>query len=126
MIDVIKNIRSLSFRLPDELSGLDEKNRAVMLDDVVSILEEYERNQSKTDWISCEVETPKTNGVYQTVRKVIEGDVVYYLEGASYFDGQNTWHNDICVNHGRAYLTNVVAWQPIQPYKKEGAENGKI
>lgn len=54
MIDVIKNIRSLSFRLPDELSGLDEKNRAVMLDDVVSILEEYERNQSKTDWIPCE------------------------------------------------------------------------
>ena len=77
--------------------------------------------QPKIDWIPCENETPKTNGVYQTVRKVIEGDTVYYIEGASYFDGQNTWHNDIGVNHGREY-PNVVAWQPIQPYKKEGAE----
>ena len=80
-----------------------------------------ELQQPKTDWIPCEVEMPKTNGVYQTVRKVMEGDRVCYLEGASYFDGQNTWHNDIGVNHGREYL-NIVAWQPIQPYKKEGAE----
>ena len=85
-------------------------------------IEEMIERQSKTDWIPCENETPKTNGVYQTVRKVIEGDTVYYIEGASYFDGQNTWHNDIGVNHGREY-PNVVAWQPLpEPYKKEGAE----
>ena len=55
MIDVIKNIGHFSFRLPDELSGLDGKNRAVMLDDIISILEEYQRKQPKTDWIPCEV-----------------------------------------------------------------------
>ena len=78
--------------------------------------------QPKTDWIPCEVELPKTNGVYQVIREIKEGEVTYHIPTASYFDGQNTWHNDICVNFGRQNEQNVIAWQPIQPYKKEGAE----
>ena len=111
---------------------IDEKK---LIEDVVAILTvtddttlasmimECIENQPQADkWIPCEERLPKSNGVYQTVRKVMEGNVIYYLEGASYFDGSNTWHNDIGVNHGREY-PNVIAWQPIQPYKKEGAEN---
>ena len=79
--------------------------------------------QPKADWIPCEVELPKTNGVYQVIREIKEGEVTYHIPTASYFDGQNTWHSDICVNFGRQNEQNVIAWQPIQPYKKEGADN---
>ena len=116
MIDEKKLIEELKNH-PNLFKELGWSIECIDIDSVIETINE----QPKADWIPCENETPKTNGVYQTVRKVIEGDTVYYLEGASYFDGQNTWHNDIGVNHGREY-PNVVAWQPIQPYKKEGAE----
>lgn len=73
-------------------------------------------------WIPCEERLPNTNGVYQVIREIKEGEMIYHIPTASYFDGQNTWHNDICVNFGRQNEQNVIAWQPIQPYKKEGAE----
>jgi hypothetical protein len=82
----------------------------------------YEDGLNADKWIPCEVELPKTNGVYQVIREIKEGEVTYHIPTASYFDGQNTWHNDICVNFGRQNEQNVIAWQPIQPYKKEGAE----
>ena len=62
---------------------------------------------------------PNCNGVYNVTR-IIEGT---RLTDACYFDGQNTWHSDICVNHGRPYLNDIIAWIPLlEPYKK-GAEN---
>ena len=96
---------------------IDEKKLLEKLEEL-----KFANEQSKTDWIPCEVELPKTNGVYQVIREIKEGEVTYHIPTASYFDGQNTWHNDICVNFGRQNEQNVIAWQPIQPYKKEGAE----
>ena len=70
-------------------------------------------------WIPVSERLPMRNGVY-TITRIIEGT---YLIDASYFDGQNTWHRDVCVNHGRPYLNDVIAWQPRpEPYKKGGAE----
>ena len=97
-----------------------EVNIPMMCREVAKRLEEL--SQPKADWIPCEVELPKTNGVYQVIREIKEGEVTYHIPTASYFDGQNTWHNDICVNFGRQNEQNVIAWQPIQPYKKEGAK----
>ena len=125
MIDekqLIDFIDAGKFRNADEIC-FSENDVVRLIKNFTELSNELGLNeQQKTDWIPCEVEMPKTNGVYQTVRKVMEGDVIYYLEGASYFDGQNTWHNDIGVNHGREY-PNVVAWQPIQSYKKEDNSN---
>ena len=117
MIDEKKLIEILEdWKFKNEEKGYDTAKD--LIQEMLYIVNE----QPKTDWIPCEERLPNTLGVYQTVRKVMEGDRVYYLEGASYFDGQNTWHNDIGVNHGREY-PNVVAWQRIQPYKKEGNSN---
>ena len=120
-------IDRLELLIEENIISCGEENSLMCHDRNFGVIQAIEcikkmEKQPKTDWIPCEVEMPKTNGVYQTVRKVMEGDRVCYLEGASYFDGQNTWHNDIGVNHGREYL-NVVAWQPIQPYKKKGNSN---
>lgn len=71
------------------------------------------------EWIPVSERLPNCNGVYNVTR-IIEGT---RLTDACYFDGQNTWHSDICVNHGRPYLNDIIAWIPLlEPYKK-GAEN---
>lgn len=90
-----------------------------------NLCDSYRKKLEADKWIPCEVDMPKTNGVYQVIREIKEGGVTYHIPTASYFDGQNTWHNDICVNFGRQNEQNVIAWQPIQPYKKEGAEDGE-
>ena len=100
----------------------DQESRQI-IGELIAMIDEGYNMQPKTDWIPCEVELPKTNGVYQVIREMKEGEVTYHIPTASYFDGQNTWHNDICVNFGRQNEQNVIAWQPIQLYKKEGTEN---
>lgn len=96
-----------------------EKIVSDALDAYVTMLIGAIRDMRKEDgWIPCENELPKTNGVYQIIKEVKEGNVVYHIEGAAYFDGQNTWYNDVCINHGRGYLVNIIAWQPIQPYRE--------
>ena len=73
-------------------------------------------------WIPVSEGLPNRNGVYNVTRKLKEGETIYFISDASYFDGQNTWHRDVGVNHGRPYLTDVIAWQPRpEPYKEGGA-----
>ena len=74
-------------------------------------------NTSK--WIPCSERLPNYNGVYQITRKLAEGEYNFYISDSAYFDGQNTWHSDNRVNHGRPYLKDVIAWQPLpEPYKE--------
>lgn len=62
---------------------------------------------------------PNRNGVYMVTR-IIDGT---RITDACYFDGQNTWHRDTGINHGRPYLTDIIAWQyKPDPYRKGGAE----
>lgn len=72
------------------------------------------------EWIPCRDRSPNCNGVYQITRKIAEGEYNFYISDSAYFDGQNTWHSDNRVNHGRPYLSDIVAWQPLsEPYKGE-------
>ena len=80
--------------------------------------EEHERPQDQ--WVPVSEKLPNRNGVYNVTRKLKEGETIYFISDASYFDGQNTWHSDICVNHGRPYLTDIIAWQPLPESYKEG------
>ena len=83
--------------------------------------EEHERPQG--EWIPVSERLPNRNGVYNVTRKLKEGETIYFISDASYFDGQNTWHRDVCVNHGRPYLTDIIAWQEKpEPYKEGDAE----
>lgn len=66
-------------------------------------------------WIPISERLPIRNGVY-IVTRIIEGTAI---SDACYFDGQNTWHRDVCVNHGRPYLTDIMAWQELpEPYEE--------
>lgn len=83
---------------------------------------EYVINRIKTDrWIPVTERLPNTLGVYNVTRKIIEGETSYVISDACYFDGQNTWHADTGINHGRPYITDVIAWKPKpEPYESEG------
>ena len=71
--------------------------------------------RSQDRWIPVSERLPIRNGVYNVTR-IIEGTAI---SDACYFDGQNTWHRDVCVNHGRPYLTDIMAWQELpEPYEE--------
>ena len=77
----------------------------------------------KGEWIPVSERLPNCNGCYNVTRKLKEGETIYFISDVCYFDGQNTWHRDTGVNHGRPYLNDIIAWQPLpEPYKKEGEE----
>ena len=80
-------------------------------------MDAYEQGMAM-NWIPCSERMPKTNGVYLVTRKIAEDNCVWFITDAVYFDGQNTWHNDNRVNHGRDYLKDVIAWmEKPEPYK---------
>ena len=67
MEKLIKNIGHLSFRLPEDWAGLDGKDRAVMLDDVIDLLKEYMQGPPEVDWIPCKKKMPDTSDWEPTV-----------------------------------------------------------
>lgn len=80
-------------------------------------------DKSTDEWVPISERLPIRNGVYNVTRKLKEGETIYFISDVSYFDGQNTWHSDICVNHGRPYLNDITAWQELpEPYKEGGTE----
>lgn len=75
---------------------------------------------SKGEWVLVSERLPNRNGCYNVTRKLKEGETIYFISDVCYFDGQNTWHRDTGVNHGRPYLTDIIAWQYLpEPYQKE-------
>lgn len=86
-------------------------------------LEELKARREADRWVPVSERLPNTLGVYNVTRKLNEGETIYYISGASYFDGQNTWYADTGINHGRPYLTDIIAWKPLpKPYESEGEE----
>ena len=83
-----------------------------------NMIDEQPTVEVEPKWIPCSKRLPKTNGVYLVTRKIAEDNCVWFITDAVYFDGQNTWHNDNRVNHGRDYLKDVIAWmEKPEPYK---------
>lgn len=86
----------------------------------VDSIEELKERREADKWIPVSKRLPNTLGVYNVTRKIIEGETSYVISDACYFDGQNTWHADTGVNHGRPYITDVIAWKPKpEPYESE-------
>ena len=111
--EVIEVLKGIVF------NGFDRTTRKERqaLDLAIKALEE----RPQGEWIPVSEGLPNTLGVYNVTRKLIEGETIYFISDASYFDGQNTWHRDTGINHGRPYLTDVIAWMPRpEPYKDGG------
>ena len=117
---VIDNAPTVKFSL---MPADESKEEAYMRGKEKGKIEGLLKARSQGEWIPITEKLPNTLGVYNVTRKLNEGETVYFISGASYFDGQNTWHDDIRVNHGRPYLIDIIAWQPLpESYKKGGAE----
>ena len=86
------------------------------------VIEEFDALPSaEAEWIPCSERLPNTNGIYIVTRRRSDGFECRNLTDACYFDGTSTWHDDTRVNHGRKYLTDVLAWMPLpEPYRGDG------
>ena len=72
-------------------------------------------------WIPVTEQLPNCNGIYIVTRIMSDGFECRNIVDACYFDGSDSWHDDTRVNHGRKYLTDVVAWMPLpEPYREDG------
>ena len=72
-------------------------------------------DRPQSDWTPVSEGLPRRNGVYNVTRIIDETAI----SDSCYFDGQNTWHRDTGVNHGRPYVTDIIAWQELpEPYKE--------
>lgn len=73
-------------------------------------------------WIPVSERLPKSCGMYIVTRKIFDcpDTAAIIMSDESWFDGQNTWHNDNRINHNRGYLSDVIAWMPLpEPYEAE-------
>ena len=87
-----------------------------------------ENIEVKQDWIPVSKRLPKIADVYRVTR-YYPNNVMNpnYLVDACFFDGSNTWYNDNRINHERAYVDNVIAWQENpEPYKIEPQESEEV
>ena len=102
--------------------GLKETEESKAIHKVLDEVEKYvEHEKSAGGWIPCSERLPNTNGIYIVTRRRSDGFECRNLTDACYFDGTSTWHDDTRVNHGRKYLTDVLAWMPLpEPYRGDG------
>ena len=87
-------------------------------------LKELPSVENKGEWIPVTERLPKIADVYRVTR-YYPNNVMNpnYLVDACCFDGSNTWYDDNRINHERAYVDNVIAWQENpEPYKGESEE----
>lgn len=85
-----------------------------------SEVEELKRameNQPKTDWIPCKADMPKEEYGTYWIAVEQEPDEPYYYCSAVWTSEHGFRTMDIDAQG------NIIAWQPIQPYKKEGADD---
>ena len=83
------------------------------------------QTKPKTDWIPVSDRLPENCGMYIVTRKIYDcpDTAPIIMSDESWFDGQNTWHNDNRINHNRGYLPDVIAWMPLpEPYKPTDSE----
>lgn len=91
-------------------------------------IEAMEREQKTGHWIPVSERFPESCGMYIVTRKIYDcpDTAPFMMSDESWFDGQNTWHNDNRINHKRGYLTDVIAWMPLpkpyEPAERSGKE----
>ena len=77
-------------------------------------------------WIPVSERMPESCGMYIVTRKIYDcpDTAPIIMSDESWFDGQNTWHNDNRINHERGYLSDVIAWMPLPaPFDTQESED---
>ena len=109
--DILHHFQDINFYYGDCMMYADLSG---MLDELIA--------ENKGEWIPVSERLPKIADVYRVTR-CYPNNVMNpnYLVDACFFDGSNTWYNDNRINHERAYVDNVIAWQENpEPYEKDG------
>ena len=136
-IEILKELWLLESEHIDSFE--DEENKA--FDMAISALSDYDKMQeisldlafendeliNKSRWIPVSERLPRIADVYRVTR-YYPNNVMnpIYLVDACCFDGFNTWYDDNRINHERAYVDNVIAWQENpEPYKPERGEKNE-
>lgn len=107
--------------LIDRQAVLDVVEKAVTKEVAKWSIKELPSVENKGEWIPVSERLPRIADVYRVTR-YYPNNVMNptYLVDACCFDGSNTWYNDNRINHDRAYVDNVIAWQENpEPYKPE-------
>lgn len=101
----------------NKITDSEGKNLEDILNSIPSV-------ENKREWIPVSERLPRIADVYRVTR-CYPNNVMnpIYLVDACCFDGFNTWYDDNRINHERAYVDNVIAWQENpEPYKTERGE----
>lgn len=117
------------------LNQLDTHNNRVHYDKACECAEEHrqfaewlkelEQLRAQTRWIPVSERLPGCCGMYIVTRKIYDcpDTAPIIMSDESWFDGQNTWHNDNRINHERGYFSDVIAWMPLpKPYEPQESE----
>lgn len=121
-----REVDSLDFYLQNHTDDYGEESHTAMM----MAKEALNRSENPNKWIPVSEMLPESCGMYIVTRKIYDcpDTAPIIMSDESWFDGQNTWHNDNRINHDRGYLSDVVAWMPLpEPYKVSptGAEGSE-
>lgn len=92
------------------------------VEELGEIMEVLEKMETENRWIPVSERLPQTCTMYIVTRKIYDcpDTAPIIMSDESWFDGQNTWHNDNRINHDREYLSDVIAWMPLpEPYEPQ-------
>jgi hypothetical protein len=115
-----REIESLDYYLQNHTDDYSEESHTAMM----MAVDALSSSEKPTEWIPVSERLPKIADVYRVTR-YYPNNVMNpnYLVDACFFDGSNTWYNDNRINHERAYVDNVIAWQENpEPYKAESED----
>ena len=101
------------------MRDIEKSIRKMLIDQIAN------EKKQEPKWIPVSERLPESCGMYIVTRKIYDcpDTEPIIMSDESWFDGQNTWHNDNRINHKRGYLSDVIAWMPLpEPYKQEVEE----
>lgn len=126
MADINETLKLLNEWIEDE-NATNAEIDGWLVSDAIDLLtdqkREIERLKEQPHWIPVSERKPHTSGTYIVAKRVFEGDDIYILSSACYFDGSDTWYNDNRLNHERPYVNDkIIAWMPLPEPPKDGEQ----
>ena len=102
----------------------NDKSRVDEIENCIAMVVNEPSVENKGEWIPVSERLPRIADVYRVTRYYPNNAMnPIYLVDACCFDGFNTWYDDNRINHERAYVDNVIAWQENpEPYKSESED----
>ena len=97
-----QELKETIIEMRDNNGELIQQEVCKFLANLMDVLEkQMSSSENPNKWIPISERLPESSGVYIVSRWFSDGCESKILTSACYFDGTNTWHNDIGINHSR-------------------------